>query len=58
MENNGILEIANLSLDEPELDAELFRSFNNVNDDNEVNYKFSIYFMSLFYVLFGFCNIV
>ena len=37
MENNGILEIANLSLDEPELDAELFRSFNNVNDDNEVN---------------------
>ena len=58
MENNGILEIANLSLDEPELDVELFRSFNNVNDDNEVNYEFCIYFMSLFYVLFGFCNIV
>ena len=37
MENTGILEIANLSLDEVELDAELFKSFNNVNDDNEVN---------------------
>ena len=58
MENNGILEIANILLNEPELDAELFRSFNNVNDANEVNYEFSIYFMSLFYVLFGFCNIV
>ena len=58
MKNNGILEIATILHDEPELDAELFRSFNNVNDDNEVNYKFSIYFMSLFYVLFGFCNIL
>ena len=38
MENTEILEIANLSLDEPELDAELFISFNNMNDDNiEVN---------------------
>ena len=37
MENNKILEIINLSLDESELDAELFKSFNNVNDDNEVN---------------------
>ena len=37
MENTGILEIANLSPDEPELEAELFRSFNNMNDDNEVN---------------------
>ena len=37
MENTGTLEIANLSLDEPELDVELFRSFNNMNDDNEVN---------------------
>ena len=58
MENNEILEIANILLDEPELDVELFRSFNSVNDDNEVNYEFSIYFMSLFYVLFGFCNIL
>ncbi|KAK3218675.1 hypothetical protein Dsin_012645 [Dipteronia sinensis] len=33
----GILKIANLTLDKPELEAELFRSFNNVNDDIEVN---------------------
>ena len=45
-------------MNQSELDAEKSRSFNNVNDDNEVNYEFCIYFMSLFYVLFGFCNIV
>ncbi|KAK3183091.1 hypothetical protein Dsin_030377 [Dipteronia sinensis] len=33
MENAGILKIANLSLDEPELEAKLFRSVDNVNDD-------------------------
>ncbi|KAK2653144.1 hypothetical protein Ddye_013000 [Dipteronia dyeriana] len=37
MENVEILKIANLTLDEPKLEAELFRSFNNVNDVNEVN---------------------
>ena len=51
MENTGILEIANLSLDELELEAELFRSFNDMNDDNEVNYEFKICFMNFLCII-------
>ena len=49
MENTGILKIVNFSLGEPKLEAELYRSFNNMNDDNEVNLEFRICFMRVFF---------